>query len=259
MFALLVPGLWLLVGDARAEEPTTSLSYPTARYPAAPVSLLSPADASKLRVLGNDLNVLAELSETRLLDGSLSVAAGCAFVAIGLFIDDALVRTLLATTGAIAATRGVIALAAVPDGVDQARTFAALPVTTASEVAARLSFGEEALRSLASRTRRARLLDGSLSIAAGAAFTPVYFGLRRREEPDYRFADDPSDFIGVAVSLISVATGVFTLVRKSEAEKRHAAYTRFKQAQARHARSLSPVLTVHIAREGLQVGAQGRF
>lgn len=249
--------------SATAESATQApaeLHYPTPHYPEAiPRELLSPTDASKLRTLKSHFDVLAELGNSHVMDGSLSIAAGGVFFTIAMFIDDNLVRMLLATTGAVAAGRGAILLTAAPDGQTPARAFASMPMTTAQDVVARLAFGEAALGSLAKQSRRARLLDGSLSMLAGAAFTPIYFALQRRDDPDYRFADDPSDYIGIALSAVSFTSGLITVVRKSEAEQRHDSYLRMREAFARQARSWLPRLAFHATRDSVNLAARLRF
>jgi hypothetical protein len=249
----LMVGLLLLgpFSQARAQD-AAAPAYPGAGYPAPYLSgpAISTAQASKLRTLEADLSVLADLTSGRVLDGSLSIVAGSAFVTVAVFLDDALVQALLGVTGGLAIGRGVIALSLVPDAGSSAASYQQMPMLDAGQVSARIAYGEQALTSLARRTRRARLVDGALSMTAGAAYVPTYLLLRGRDEPDYRFGRDAADYVGLGVAAISFVAGLVSVLRKSEAEKRVAAYTRMRdelEAQA-HAR-FEPRLSLQLTAE----------
>ena len=188
-----------------------------------------------------------------MLNGSLGIAAGGAFIVVGVLIDSPLVTSMLAVTGGASVGRGLLALTVLPNASGPAARFNAMPMGDAGQIAARIAYGERALDELARRSRRARLLDGSLSIAAGAAYIPTYLLLRARDTPRYRFGDDAVDYIAVGLSAVSAASGILTLVRPSAAERRKHSYERMRATFV----SLRP--DIRWNPNGIVVGARGLF
>ncbi len=120
--------------------------------------------------------------------------------------------------GSVSILRGVLDLALTPNPRTPAIKFAHMPMRTLDEARERLRFGENALESLARRTRAVRLTDASLSIAGGVAVVPLFMAGK-----DYKFTE-PLDYFIVIAAGISVLTGIINLVSRSDAERRWEAY-----------------------------------
>jgi hypothetical protein len=219
----------MLPSQAHAQD---GASAPTQGYPvpsATPGGVALPSRSLVLqRVLGSHLEALADHSGGRILDGTLELVLGGAFVGIGIFVKDELFRSLLFLTGGVSLGRGMNQLIIAPDPSEQATAFQAMPTGSMSAARARLRYGEDVLTWAARRSRSARLIDGMLTMAGAAAYVPLYWGLRRGNEPHYRFGDDAVDYVTVVFSTVAFAAGLITTIRKSEAEQRSAAYRELK-------------------------------
>jgi len=174
--------------------------------------------ATRLRVLSDDFSALAGRGSSALVDGILSIVTGGLAVTLGILIDDEFLSPYLYVYGGASVARGVIDIALVPNASDPAIAFSHMPMGTLGEVRTRLTFGEEELESLATRTRIARILDASISMAAGIAIVPLYLGPN-----DMKVSDAYGVFIIIGAG-ISVITGLINLLTRSEAERRWAAY-----------------------------------
>ncbi len=268
----------LPAGNARAQEPPPAASapsvvsgYPTGAqgYPSAtnPYGVkISTQQATRLRALEADLNVLAARSEGRVLNGSLSVGMGVAFITLGVFVNDAWLRTLLMLTGGVATSRGVVELTVLPDAEKPALEFTHLPMLSSAQVMARLTYGEQALAEIARRTRIARLLDGSLTMLAGAGYVPIYAFARNREDKSFRYGDDASDYIIAVFSGLTFVTGLVTVIMKSPAERRLLAYGKLRERLAAEERGPSasrsqrwPDIAPYANRDGAGLAAHMRF
>jgi len=264
----LVAGLVVLLFTTRSHAQAPAPGYPVAAegYPTklGPYgATISTRDATRLRALDADLHLLAARSDGRIVDGSLSLALGGAFITLGVFVHDPLFRTLLMLTGGVAASRGVITLVALPDAEAAAVQFTRMPMVSPGEVIARIAYGEEALARLAHQARRARLIDGSLTSLAGAAYIPLYTLLRHNGDRRWKYGDDPIDYVVIAFSGISLAAGVITLVVKSEAERTRDAYgrlrTRLISEEAARSTLLRPKLAPYASRDGAGLAASVTF
>src|SRR5690606_16971218 len=106
--------------------------------------------------------------------------------------------------GGSSVARGLLDFFIYPSYGDSSTTLAHMPMGTLDEATAKLSYGEAELERLADRTATARILDGSLSLAAGLAIVPLYLVPR----------DFDVNTLGAVVLIgagISVIAGVFTL------------------------------------------------
>jgi len=257
-----------LRAQAEAEAETTALGYPIAPlgYPtgATPYGVtISTREAARLRALDADLHLLAARSDGRYLDGSLSLVVGGAFITLGALIHDPLFRTLLLLTGGVAASRGMIELTVLPNAEAAAAQFSRMPMASPGQVIARLAYGEESLARLAHQTRRARLIDGSVTLLAGAAYLPVYTLLRHLDDRNWRYGDDVTDYVVIAFSAVSLGAAVITLVVKSDAERTLAAYGRLRDRLAEEERTRSarrwPGVSPYASRDGAGLAAVLRF
>ncbi len=187
---------------------------------------ISTADATRLRALEADLNLLGARSDGRIVDATLSLVVGGVAVTTGVFLKDAVMRSLLWIGGGVSIMHGVVGLTLRPDAARAASAFTHLPMRSDAEVATRIAEGRRSLAELARRERTVRLLDGSLTMAAAASYLPVYSLLRRRDDAAWRFGDSTADYVvAVGAGLVFVG-GVLTAVLRSEAERRHRSYER---------------------------------
>lgn len=178
---------------------------------------------TRLHALDRDLTALSLRGDTRVVDGILSLVTGGASIAFGVLYADAstgnnAMATYLYIYGAGSIARGVLQLTLTPSVGDAAIAYGHMPMTSVAEVRDRLRFGEEELESLATRSRVARILDASISMAQGLAFIPFYLGPR-----DFKLVDFLDYFILIGAG-VSIASGVVTLFTRSDAERRWAAY-----------------------------------
>lgn len=201
---------------------------------------IPPRIAARLRTLETDLNLLAARGGNRILDGVISLVAGGAFLTIGIVIranndedDDTglapssnLLSSLLMVTGGVALGRGVVELAVRPNPKDAALEYSHMPMISVQQVKERLSFGENALKELAYRSRVARSLDGSLTVLGGVALPLIYSV--QRDESAGELKKDWTFWVMMVGSTISVIGGAVTLLTRSDAEKRWRAYQRMK-------------------------------
>ncbi len=252
----------LLATLAGAQAPTPGYPVAAQGYPTSvsPYSVtISTRDATRLRALDGDLHLLAARSDGRIVDGSLSLAIGGAFIAVGVFVHDPLFRTLLLLTGGVAVSRGVIALAVLPDAEGPSLQFTRMPMTSPGEVIARLAYGEESLARIARQSRTARHIDGSVTLVAGAAYLPLYALFRHEDDRRWRYGDDALDYVVIAFAGVSVAAGVITLVVKSDAERTLESYgrlrTRLANEEAARSAARWPKLTPYANRDGAGLAA----
>jgi hypothetical protein len=237
----------LVAGSVSAQAYPSPEGYPVPNVGGIPVS---PRKAALLRVLDDDLERLAEQGGGRVLNGTLELVVGSAFVGLSFAIDDALFRSLLLLTGGISLGRGVNTLALSPDTEQAFMQFRSMSMATPADVEARLRFGDATLADLARRSRAARIVDGTLTMVGSAAYVPMYWGFSRAEQPSYRFGDDAIDYVGLAFSAIGFASGMVTVFIKSSAERRNKAYREYK----RELFSLRP--SVGPGRAGLSLDAR---
>jgi hypothetical protein len=217
--------LALLSSSPAQAEPHAQGSQ--AVYPARALGpRISPADATRLRALEADLNLLGARSDGRIVDATLSLVVGGVAVTTGVFFKDAAVRSLLWIGGSVSVMHGVVGLTLRPDAGRAASTFTHLPMRSDAEVRTRIAEGRRSLAELARRERTVRLVDGSLTMAAAASYLPVYSLLRRRDDGAWHFGDSTADYVvAVGASLVFVG-GVLTAVLRTEAERRHRSYER---------------------------------
>lgn len=190
--------------------------------------------ATRLRVLDADLNVLSSRGSNGLVDGILSILSGGLSITLGFVInDDSPIATWLFLYGGANVARGILNIALAPDPSEHAIQFSHMPMGTVGEVKARLRYGEESLESLADRSRLVRILDASINIASGAAIVPLYFSQKDEGDP---LVSDAFDTIVLIAAGISVISGVISLLTRTEAERRWAAYEGLRDRLVRERR-----------------------
>lgn len=176
--------------------------------------------ATRLRVLDTSLQALAARGGSGVVDGVLSIVGGATLTGIGIWQYDES-RSLggyLLLWGSSNVIRGIVTLALNPRPARDHVAFQTMPMATMDEVMARLTFGENALETLARRSKVVRVLDASLNMAAGIAFIPMYLAPN-----DFKIVD-PFDYFILIGSGISVLSGVISLFTRSDAERRWEAY-----------------------------------
>jgi hypothetical protein len=266
------PRVWLLcavLAVAAVPQPSHAqdgTSLPAQGYPvpsATPGGVALPSRSLVLqRVLGSHLDALADHSGGRILDGTLELVLGGAFVGVGIFVKDELFRSLLFLTGGVSLGRGLNQMIIAPDPSEQATAFQAMPTGSIAAARARLKYGEDVLAWAARRARTARLIDGTLTMAGAAGYVPLYWGLRRANEPRYRFGDDAVDYLTVVFSTVAFAAGLITTIRKSEAEQRQAAYRELKdrfRAESPAEFAWLPRVSVGVQRQRAMIAARWTF
>lgn len=214
------PGPYRLADDATPHYPQAAATDPEGDSTDAGVRI--PARiAARLRVLDRDYTALSVGGSSGVVDGILSIVTGALSIVLGAVLPDTAnsFATYFYVFGVGNIAHGIVNLFITPDPSDPALIFAHMPMGDVDEVKARLRFGEDALETLADRSRLSRILEGSLDIATGVAFIPFYLGPR-----DYAFSGDYLDIVVMTAALIRVISGVATLVVRSDAERRWDAY-----------------------------------
>ncbi|MBK8169450.1 MAG: hypothetical protein IPK60_03790 [Sandaracinaceae bacterium] len=217
---------------------------------------------TRLHALDRDMMALSMRGDTHVVDGILSMVTGGASIAFGALYANAstssnAMATYLYIYGAGSIGRGVLQLTVTPTIGDSAIRYGHMPMTSVAEVRARLQFGEDALESLADRSRIARILDASISMATGLAFIPFYLGPR-----DFKFTEFLDYFVLIGAS-ISIVSGVITLITRSDAERRWSAYSELRDGlreQRLQERSrIRADLTAMPLPGGAAIGVSGTF
>ena len=185
---------------------------------------LTPERAARLRFLQLSLARLGAQDRGRIWQGSLQLVLGAALGVSAGFADDPGGRALLALGAGIALGRGAARLAIDSGARPRAAAFSALPEQSDELVQQKLAFGEAALAHIARRERRARRVDGALGMLSAAGVVPLYWGLQRHEDPDYRFGDYAFDYVGLSLSVIGFAASLVQTIVAGEAEQRYRAY-----------------------------------
>jgi hypothetical protein len=254
--------MWTSVASAQTEPqgyPTLSYPVPT---PEPGSTVVSSRTVALLRVLDVDLDRLAERSDGRVLDGTLQIVVGGVFVGLGVLIEGELFRSIMFLSGGVSLARGINRLTLEPDAGDLALEFHHMPALNGAQVAAKLRYGEASLQHLAARSRAARLVDGSLTMFGSAGYVPLYWGLRRKNDPDYRFGDDAFDYVGLALSAVGFTAGLITVIRKSHAERSARSYRELKErfvAESPEEFSFVPRVGVALGRTSLGGSATWQF
>lgn len=215
------------VAPAEPEYPPASVPAP--REPEVvfvrpPALALPPSLAARERALAASLGVLARRSKDRVLRGALQIGLGAAAVTAGALLHDEIARSLLILLGAGAVVHGTVQLTLAPAAEQPEKAFAALPRYDLAQAHARIAFGERALAELAQSGRRTRIVQGSATMFIAASYVPLLYWLSRRADVDYRFGDNPFDWVGIALATIDFASGLFSALTESEAEELYARY-----------------------------------
>lgn len=186
---------------------------------------------ARLRVLDRDLRSIAAEESKNQFRGILALIGGGLGIALGALSreTDVFVSTYFYVWGASGVARGAIALSLASRANDRAMTLSPASTRSPDAIEASLVAGESALERAARRARRARLLDGSINLAAGAAAVPLLVTLEDAGEDEFYL------YFVIIGSSLSIMGGAVTLATRSDAERRWLAYQR--------ARSGSPPTT----------------
>ena len=230
--------------------------------PSAPAQLLlSQSLVRRAERLGGDLAGLERRSRGRLASGIIQIGLGTGLATLGAVMANEFGRSLLILVGAGAVAHGTFTLTLPEDAAALSRAYEALPVFTPAQLKERVRFGEQALGRIARGARRARIAEGTVTMAVAAAYIPLLWWLERRADSSYRFGDSAFDYVGLALSGINFASGLVTALVSSDAERRLHDYEALRASlaseQASHARALS--LQIGMLRGGARVSGQLRF
>ncbi|MEM7447243.1 MAG: hypothetical protein AAF355_03275 [Myxococcota bacterium] len=230
---------------------------PRERLRADDPSLEVPASiATRIRALDTNLSILATRGGNGVVDGVLSILSGALSITLGVFVEDDLLGPYLYLWGSANVARGVVDIVLTPNVSEASIKFAHMPMETAADIRSRLLFGESSLREIAKANRIARILDASLNVGVGLAVIPMYL------IPNDFEVDTPFDYFVLIGSGISVISGAINLVRRSEAERRWAAYqdlrARLQQRSAAGRRGATDLGLIP-NRKGALVTLQRRF
>jgi len=222
------------------DPPGGSSEVPDVRYPvptpeetaaaSADPSLRIPSRiTTRLRSLDANLRALGNRGGGNVVNAVLSMLTGGLAITLGALKDNPTdwMSVYLYVYGGASAVRGVLDLVLTPNASGAAIAYQHMPMGTRDEIRARLAYGERELSSLAEQALIARVLDGSINIAAGAAVVPIYLA------PNNFEISNPLDYfilIGAGVSIIS---GIITLASSSAEEQRWDAYRQLRDRLVR--------------------------
>ncbi len=202
----------------------------TAGFTRAPVSNLSPATQTRLRVLGADLIALRASTGGGITDGVVSTLSGGLLITLGALSDDDAVRPYFFMLGSVSLGNAIVDFAIRPDPVGAASQFTHMPSHTPALAQERILFGERALERLARQGRLARVLDGTLSIGSGAAILPLLL------DSDGFDRSNINNYVLLFGAGISVVRGVVSIANRSPAERRWSAYQQMRDGMMTSAR-----------------------
>ncbi len=214
-------------GAVLAPEPEVRYPIPSPEEAAAaeePRVRIPSRITTRLRSIDANLQALAARGNGSMVNGVVWLVAGGVSITVGALRnpnDDAL-SAYLYVFGGLSAARGIFDFLLSPNAQSAAITYEHMPMTTAAEVRDRLEFGERALSGLAEQSLIARVVDASLSLAAGVGVLPIYLA-----PTGFAFAD-PLDYFVMLAAGASIVSAVVTLASTAPAEQRWAAYRRLR-------------------------------
>lgn len=182
----------------------------------------------RLRLLDHDVAALAQTDGSmQLANDIIRLVAGAILVGAGFFVyDDAPsaeaergLAAILWASGGFGVAGGTLSLILTPRPASAAIAYDHMPMRNRGEVRDRLRFGEHLLESTATRSRAARIVDGSLSIVSSGVMMGLYLDLGG----GFR-SDDFYTYLVIAVTATGAISGIVTLVSPSLAERRWSAY-----------------------------------
>ena len=229
-----------------------------------PPRKLPPRIALREEHLALDFTVLRDSAKNRgWLMGGLLVLSATA-LGFGIAYPRQLGAFLL-PIGALGLVRGTLVLTLQRDPRVAAETYLRLPAASAEQVRARIHFGERALAEQAHADRRARIIDGSLSLVVASSYVPVAWAVSRHHDPHYRFGQNGFDYALLTLSVINFAGALVGALSESAVEQRYQDYQALVARQEEQAPGELEKLTDSIslslsgARDGLRLGAQASF
>jgi hypothetical protein len=224
-------------GSVRAQQAEPRYPIPTPEQAARALedepSIRIPSRVTtRLRSLDAHLTALGARGGANVVNAVLSLLTGGLSITLGALRspnDDAM-SIYLYVYGGTAAIRGVLDFALTPNAQGAAITYQHMPMSTTAEVRERLEYGERALGGVAEQSLIARVLDGSLNMAAGVAVVPIFFAERD-------FGDlQPLDYFVLIGAGVSVVSGIITLASTSSAEQRWSSYQELRERLRRERR-----------------------
>jgi hypothetical protein len=205
--------------------PTLALAEPRLLAPEdltlrdVPTSELVRAD-----LLARSLAELARHDSDRLWRGWLLIGGGTAVGGAAGFVKEPELRGMLALTSLVTLGRGIAQLSISTDAGQAVSAFEQQPMLDLRSFRKRLAIGEQGLAHVARQARRARIVEGSLTVFGAVAFVPLTFGLARLDDPQHRFGNQALDYVGLTLSIIVCASGLVHALVKSPAERIYQRY-----------------------------------
>jgi len=253
--------LSLAANVARAQAPAPVAPYVPPQVVFTGQSIpLPPGVEERAQLLEWNFRVIQREAKNRdwLLGGVLVVGTG--LVTVG-SVYAKKVGALLIPIGALGVIRGATGLLFMRDPTVIAGQFLRLPAFDARQVRDRIRFGEQALAALALQERRARIVDGSISVAIASSYVPLAVLLARQHDSSYRFRDDSLSIALLAISVVNVGAALVSTLRPTVNELRYRAYQELSEEQEKkHPHALDKLsFGVGGARRGFALTAGARF
>lgn len=255
----------LLVTRVHAQATAPRVREPAVLFVGPQTRSLPPRIREREQTLRIDLAALRAGTEQHVVNGAVQTGIGAAFITTGVFLRGEFARSLMFVLGAGTLAHGLVQLLLVEDATTAAQSYAELPMFTADQVRARIRFGEQSLARLARGGRRARIVDGVVTMVVASSYVPIVWAFQRRDDPSYRFGDSASDYVGVTLSAINFVTGLVTALVRSEAERRYDRYrdmhARFERVAPGELEQLAKAVSLQMAASAgrMHLGANIRF
>lgn len=179
-------------------------------------------------LLARGLAELARDDGNRPLRGWLSVGAGVTLAGVAGFMDEPQVWGMLALGSAVSLGHGVTQLSISTGARETVAAMEQEPMADLNSWRARLAIGERGLRRAARRSRRTRIVQGSLTVFGAVAFVPLTWATTRIDDPQHRFGDQAFDYVGMTLSIIAAASGLVQALVPTPAERLHERYSELR-------------------------------
>ncbi len=199
-----------------------------ARFAPGSITPLGADVSTRLRALDGSLRVLGQRGRSP-VDGIMSIVSGSLSIAFGAISASDFAGYSSPPSGyfylwgSAAIAQGILSLTLTPDATELSIRYGHLPMTTPTEVASRLQYGEDSLEYLAQRFRMLRMLDASISVATGLLVLPVYLG------PNNFRVNSFLDYFVLVGASVSIISGIIGFAQRSEAERRWKAYKQLRE------------------------------
>jgi hypothetical protein len=189
-----------------------------------------PAASLRLQALSVSLSDLAQREQRRYWPAALQLALGVGLGTAAVLVDDPGLRAAFTLGAAVSGGRAIVQFSVRAHVVRDELEFSAIEPLDRAALWRKLRRGELILAHAARVGRRQRILEGCLAALGAASFLPLQIGYARLAGEERRFGRAGGDWVGLSLSLITLASGIVQATRASVAERHYAEYRVLRRA-----------------------------